>query len=180
MLELDIPIEGLRIALGCGQHTTPGWFCIDAAQHPLADRALDMQCDVRQIPLPDECAAHLVAIHLWEHLYRWECDEVIVEWRRLLRMGGKLTMEMPDLMKFCHNVLIGRNDGKHPDQYGLWGMYGDPTTRDPLMVHKWGWTFRTLRKFLKHHGFGYITEEETQWHPAGHGIRDFRIMAVKV
>lgn len=176
---MEIPSEGLRLSLGCGRHTVAGWFCIDAAQHPLADRPVDLISDVKKIDLPDECATEVVAIHLWEHLYRWECDDVIEEWRRLLRPNGKLVLEMPDLMKFSNNIVIGRNDGHHPDQLGLWGMYGDPRTKDPLMVHRWGWTFATLAPFLREHGFTDCKEALTQWHKVGQKWRDFRIEAVK-
>lgn len=170
----------LKLNLGCGRHTMEGWFCIDAAQHPGATRPLDLVSDVKKIDLPDGCAEEILAIHLWEHLYRWECDDVIDEWRRLLEPRGKLTLEMPDLMKFCKNIIQGRNDGHHPDQLGMWAMYGDPRTKDPLMVHKWAWTYKTLRKFLMEHKFAEVREEETQWHPVGRGTRDFRIVAIKV
>jgi predicted SAM-dependent methyltransferase len=155
-----------------------GWFCIDAARHPQAPRDPDLISDVKKIALPDECAQEMMAIHLFEHLYRWECDEVIIEWRRILRPGGLLVLEMPDLMKFCRNVLSGA-EGRHPGQLGMWGMYGDPRTKDPLMVHHWGWTYKTMRSFLKEHGFDRIAEDITQWHPMGRATRDFRVTARK-
>ena len=176
---IRIPAEGLRLNLGCGAHTRDGWFCVDAVQHPNVSRDLDLVSDLRKIDLPDLCAREIISIHVWEHFYPWECDELITEWRRLLRKDGVLAMEMPDLLKFCRNILTGRVDGHHPDQLGLWGAYGDPTTKDPLMMHKWGWTFATLAKYLRQHGFRDIREEETQWHPMGRGKRDFRIVAVK-
>lgn len=175
---MHIPAEGLRLNLGCGRHTLDGFFCVDAQQHPNATRPLDLVSDVKSIALPDDCAIEVQAIHLWEHLYRWECDEVIAEWRRLLRVGGKLTLEMPDLMKFCRNVLNGL-EGRHEGQMTMWAMYGDPRTRDPYMVHKWAWTYATIRPFLKANGFDHIAEEETKWHPIGRGVRDFRVTARK-
>lgn len=175
---MEIPAEGLRLNLGCGRHTLDGFFCVDAEKHPKATRDPDLLCDVKSIPLPDECASEVQAIHLFEHLYRWECDPVIDEWRRLLRPNGVLTMEMPDLMKFCANILNGR-EGRHAGQMGMWGAWGDPREKNPLMVHRWGWTYATIRPFLKAHGFTAIAEEETQWHPIGRGVRDFRVTARK-
>lgn len=177
---MNIPDEGLKLNVGCGRHTLDGWFCIDAVQHPNATRPLDLISNAIKIDLPDACANEIMAIHFWEHLYRWQCDEVITEWKRLLRPRGRLLMEMPDLMKFCRNIMRGLNDsGRHPDQMGMWAMYGDPRTKDPYMVHKWAWTFTTLKKFLAGHGFIDIVEEETQWHPVGRALRDFRIVAVR-
>lgn len=168
----------MKINLGCGKHTLEGWFCIDVQQHPDATRPLDMVSDVKKIALPDECADEIMAIHLFEHLYRWECDEVIEEWKRLLKPGGKLILEMPDLLKFCSNI-IKDVKSKHEGQMGMWGAYGDPREKNPYMCHRWGWTYRTIKPFLESHGFKNLREEVTQWHPSGRMVRDFRVVAYK-
>lgn len=175
---MQIPVEGLRLNLGCGRHTLDGWFCIDAVAHPKASRPPDLLCDVKSIPLPDACAVEVQAIHIFEHLYYWECAGVLDEWKRLLRPGGLLVMEMPDLQKFCRNILEGVK-GRHDGQMGMWGAYGDPREKDPLMVHRWAWTFATIRPLLRDHGFIDIKEAETKWHPIGRGVRDFRVEARK-
>lgn len=180
----DIPPEGLKLNLGCGRHTIHGWYCVDIVRHPEADRDPDLIGDFRKVPLPDACAVELLAIHVFEHVYPWEAEDVMTEWHRLLRLGGKLIMEMPDLMKFIHNIQTGREEGRE-GQMGMWGMYGDPTTKDPYMMHKWAWTYNSgpksarIKPFLERHGFHYIAEEETQWHPKGRGVRDFRVTARK-
>lgn len=167
--------ELLKLNLGCGPHTLAGWFCIDAAQNPNADRPLDMVSEITKIDLPDACASEIIVIHAFEHLHRWECDVAVPEWCRLLVPGGKLALELPDLLKVCRNILAERPE----EQLGMWALYGDPRPHDPLMVHKWCWTYRPLRALLRRHGFTDVAEEETKWHPVGRGIRDFRITAVK-
>jgi predicted SAM-dependent methyltransferase len=165
---------GLQLNLGCGRHVLDGWFNIDVQRSPRAKRDPEMLSDVRKIDLPDGCAQTIMAIHLWEHLYRWECDNVIKEWRRLLETGGQLILEMPDLYKFCANILANKTD-----QMGMWGLYGDPTEEDPYMCHRWGWSFATLKPFLEANGFTNCEEEATQWHRCGKLERDFRIVARK-
>lgn len=167
--------QHLNLNLGCGRHVLDGWFNIDVQRNQRAKRDPEMLSDVRKIDLPDGCAAQIMAIHLWEHLYRWECDTVIVEWHRLLEKGGELILEMPDLYKFCANILSNKSD-----QMGMWGLYGDPNEKDPYMCHRWGWTFDTLKPFLEQAGFGKIREEGTKWHRCGRDDRDFRIVARKV
>jgi predicted SAM-dependent methyltransferase len=174
-----IPAEGLRLNLGSGRHSLDGWCNVDAAVSPRASRPPDILCDVKSIPLPDGCAREIMGIHIFEHLYRWECDEAIEEWRRLLRKSGLLVLEMPDLFKFCRNILEGRTGKAHTDQLGMWGLYGDPRDRDPLMIHHWGWTFATIKPFLQEHGFTDAKEERTQWHKVGQDVRDFRVTARK-
>lgn len=177
---MEIPAEGLRISLGCGRHVVEGWFCIDLQQHPTATRPIDMVSDVRKIALPDACARELMAIHLFEHLWRWEVDDVLEEWKRLLRPNGLLIMEMPDLMKCCQNIVSGNTHGrKFADQLGMWGLYGDPREQDPLMMHRWAWTFASIKPLLEEHGFHQVRQFATQFHPPGRDHRDFRVEARK-
>lgn len=176
---LDIPEGGLRISLGCGRHTLDGWFCVDLQQNSQATRALDMVSDIKKLALPDGCASQILVVHAFEHLYRFECDDALKEWKRLLRPKGLLVMEMPDLLKCCKNILENRKGPKHEDQFGLWGLFGDYTTNDPTMVHKWGHTFISIKPLLEKHGFIDVVEKPTQWHLVGHIWRDFRVEARK-
>jgi len=156
-----------------------GYTNIDVVCAPSAP-APDILADARQIPLDDDCADEIMCIHGFEHFYRWEVDDLAIEWRRVLRPGGLLVLEMPDLLKCCENILTGYGQaGKHPDQIGMWGLFGDPRLRSPFMCHRWGWTPRTLREFLKGHGFIDIQDGETRWHPAGRARRDMRMTARK-
>jgi ubiquinone/menaquinone biosynthesis C-methylase UbiE len=167
----------MRLNIGCGSRRLPGYTGVDA----VATRSgVDIVAPAHRIPLEDGCADEILAVHLWEHFYRWECDIVIKEWRRVLKVGGLLVLELPNLRKCCENLISGRAiPGKHPDQLAYWGIYGDPTTSDPFMVHRWGWTPQTLSAFLLDHGFAGIAEKPTQFHPIGRDIRDMRIEALK-
>lgn len=176
---MEIPKSGLRLNLGCGRHVLDGWYNIDAGAHPNAIRPPEMISDVKSIALPNKCATEIMAIHLWEHIYRWDCETVLAEWGRLMRPGARLVLEMPDLYKFCRNILEGIKGKKDPDQLGMWGMFGDPRERNPLMLHHWAWSFATLAPFLEQHGFTQCVEKPTEWHRVGQANRDFRIEALK-
>ncbi len=168
----------MKLNLGAGSRRPAGYFNIDIQENPDAPSKLDAIGHVKSLPLPDACADEIMAIHLWEHLYRWECDEVIAEWKRVLKPGGLLVLEMPDLIKFCKNIIDGAmRGGKHPDQLGMWAAYGDPRTGDPHMNHKWGWSPATITAYLTEHGFTAIQEKPTVYHPAGRKHRDMRIEA---
>lgn len=170
----------LKVNVGCGSRVMDGWVNCDIAHNPDAPRKPEILCDARVIPLPDGCASTLQAIHIFEHFYRWEADEAIAEWRRVLARGGLLILEMPDFMKMCRNVVEGRQKGgKHPDQLTMWAAYGDPRDRNPFMTHRWGWWPESLSALLAENGFGEMTEGETQYHRAGRLHRDFRMTARK-
>lgn len=164
----------MRLNIGCGGRRIPGYTGVDAVERPAAE--IIARAD--KIPLEDGSVDEIMAIHLWEHFYRWECDNVIAEWKRLLKPGATLVLELPNLVKCCENLIHGRMvGGKHADQLSYWGLYGDPRDGDQFMAHRWGWTPASLTSFLKEHGFIKIVEQPTQWHPAGRDHRDMRIVA---
>lgn len=169
----------MKIHIGCGAKVLDGWVNCDIVQSPKAKRAPEILCDAKSIPLDDGIADVVMAIHVWEHFYRWESDGVIAEWRRLLKPGGLLILELPDLVKCCQNIIQGFTNGKDPDQMGRWGLFGDPTTKDKYMCHPWGWAPGELIAYLQGQGFTGAVHKTTEFHPAGRRHRDMRIEARK-
>lgn len=171
----------MRINVGCGRHVMEGWVNCDVVRSPKASRDPEIFAKATEIPLADGCADELMAIHLFEHFYLWEAPKALAEWRRLLKPGGLLVLEMPDLVKCAKNLvrLIDSGDAKAIDSLAMHGLYGDPHYQDPFMCHRWSWTPKTLKPLLKANGFTDIREAETQWHPIGRKHRDFRMEARK-
>lgn len=170
----------MRLNVGCGGRIIEGYTGVDAVPRPAAN----IVAPADKIPLPDGSCEEVMAIHLFEHLVPWEAPIALAEWYRLLQPGGKLVLEMPDLKKCCQNVLTilagGRiMAGKHPNQAGMWGLYGDDRLEDPYMLHRWGYTFQTIKPLLEAVGFQKITEHATIYHPIGRHVRDFRVEAIK-
>ena len=163
----------MKLNIGCGRMVLNGWTNIDIQVSPRAPREPELLCDVRSIPLPDECATEVMALHLIEHFYYWEVRDVLQEWRRLLTPGGTLILELPNLAAAARNLLKGLND-----QMCMWPLYGDPSHGDPYMCHKWGYTPETIKKELVRNGFQNIRISK----PLTHGRRanrDMRIEATK-
>ena len=177
----------MRLNIGCGHRVKDGYFNIDAVHSPKAPRAPELlyhfQFDadgrlLEPVPLDDGVADEIQAIHVFEHFYRWTCKAAVAEFHRLLKPGGLLILELPDLIKCCKNVIEGRQ-GKDPDQLGRWGLYGDPRDGDPFMVHPWGWGPDELMAFLGANGFKHMRHEPTQFHKVGKLHRDMRIEAIR-
>lgn len=173
----------MKINVCSGRHVLEGWTNVDAvvSNHPKArGRKPEILADMRSIPLPDACADELMCIHGIEHVLPWEADVALAEWRRLLNPGGLLVIECPDLIKCCQNVLSGYTvPGKHPDQYGLWGLYGNTEERDPFMTHRYAYSPASLSAKLRAAGFVDIAEGVPEWHAGGRQQRDMRITARK-
>jgi hypothetical protein len=178
-MELSQASHELKINMGAGRHVLDGWVNVDIARSPAASRDPEIFADARRVPLSDGCAGLIMAIHLLEHFYLWEVDAVLTEWHRLLKRRGALVLEMPDILKCARNLLEGVEGERYPDQMGMWGIYGDPRERNPLMCHRWGWSPQTLHAKLAEHGFSRIAQETPQWHRAGQLVRDMRVVAEK-
>jgi len=165
----------MKINVGCGKKPLAGYENCDIAPR----QGVQHVCRADALPFSDGCADEVLAVHLVEHVYAWEVPALLKEWARVLRPGGKLALEMPDILKAARNLLDDRRDGKHPDQMQMWGIYGDDRLQDPLMMHRSGWWFERLRPVVEAAGFRGVVERETQHHPCGRKIRDFRLEAVK-
>lgn len=164
----------MKLNIGCGGRRIPGFTGVDAVERPAAD----IVARADSIQLPNESVDEIMAIHLFEHFYRWECEVVLAEWHRLLKPGGLLVLELPDLKKACKNVLDNvMRGGKDPDQLTLWALYGDPRQSDPYMAHRWAWSPESLGALLMANGFADLRQEPPQFHPAGREHRDMRIVA---
>lgn len=167
----------MKINFGAGKQTWDGFFCIDAVQHPKATRALDLVHAVKfdgtaiqPLPLPNDCADELHSYHFLEHVWAWEAPALVREWRRLLKQGGLLVLELPNIEHAARNLLAGMND-----QMVMFPFYGDPSHMDPFMTHRWGYTPKTVEKLLKECGFTKVRHME----PRTHGARANRDMRVE-
>lgn len=173
----------MKINVCAGRHLLEGWVNVDAvvSTHPKAKgKAPEILADMRSIPLPDGCADELMCIHGIEHVLPWEAEDAVREWHRLLKVGGTLIIECPDLIKCCKNVISGyKVKDKHPDQMGLWGLFGDTGLRDPGMCHRYAYSPSSMTKLLERNGFTKIRSEHPQWHGAGARMRDMRVTARK-
>ena len=157
-----------------------GFYNVDAVLHPRAPRppellhAFEFAPDGtlrNPMPLDDGVAEELQAMHALEHVYAWEAPNLLAEWRRLLRPGGLLVLELPNLEHAARNLLEGQKD-----QMSMWPLYGDPSWRDPYMCHRYGYTPKTLEALLTAGGFSSILHMPPQTHGARTN-RDMRVEA---
>lgn len=172
----------MKLNFAAGKQTWPDFFCIDAVQHPKATRALDLchafEFDkegalLKPVPLDDGCAEEVHSYHFIEHVTEWQSPSVIREFHRLLKPGGLLVLECPDLELAAKNLLAGL-----PPNMWRFPFYGDGATKDPYMTHRFGFTRASLEALLRDNGFASIKHRP----PVTHGARvnrDMRIEARK-
>ncbi len=83
----------MRINLASGQRPFKNWTNIDIRKQKDGDGnyyQCEIEADVKKLPLKDNSADIMVAHHVVEHFRLNEISEVVREWQRVLKPGGKL------------------------------------------------------------------------------------------
>jgi hypothetical protein len=91
-----------------------------------------------------------------------------------------MILECPNLQSACEQFLRDPDTFAGPGQEGqrtMWVFYGDPRWQDPLMVHRWGYTPRSLAQVMAQAGLVEIRQEPAQFKLRE--PRDMRVVGVK-
>ena len=170
----------IRLNLGCGDKILEGFINVDIVAER-AGKQHDINCDFKNLYVfPDNYADEILAVHVVEHFWRWEVNSVLIEWLRVLKPGGKIILECPNLITACEEFLKNTNINSGPGREGqrsMWVFYGDPRWKDPLMVHRWGYTPNSLAQVLHEAGFVEMKQEPAQFKLRE--PRDMRITGLK-
>lgn len=170
----------IKLNLGCGDKILDGYINVDVA-HERAGKQPDVVCDIRSLDaLSSDYADEVLAVHVIEHFWRWEVEDVLKEWIRVLKPGGKLILECPNLKSACEAFLQDPDNGAKAGQEGqrtMWVFYGDPSWKDPLMIHRWGYTPESLGNLLQSVGLLDVKQEPAQFKLKE--PRDMRITGIK-
>jgi SAM-dependent methyltransferase len=156
----------LRLNLGCGDKILPGYVNVDVAESR-AGKQPDVLCDLHRLtPFADASADEILSVHVVEHFWRWEVLDVLREWVRVLRPGGRMILECPNLISACEAFLADPERMSGPGNEGqrtMWVFYGDPAWQDPLMVHRWGYTPQSLARLMQEAGLVNVRQEPAQF-----------------
>ncbi len=173
-------IRPIRLNLGCGDKPLEGYINVDLKKSRKGKKP-DIVCDVKDLSkFKTALADEILAVHIIEHFYCWEITDVLRGWKRVLKVGGRLVIECPNLISACEEILKDPLNSSLPGisgQRGMWPLYGDPQWKDPLMCHKWAYTPSSLIALLRNLGFSSVCQEKAMFKLRE--PRDMRIVAVK-
>ncbi len=115
---------------------------LDEKTHP------DIRADLHSIPEADQHFDEVWSRHVLEHFPREDGPQLIQEWTRILKIGGKLTINVPNIEDAIRTILANLDKPMAVSQYAWWQLYGQQTS--PLDVHKTGFTKRILETMVKY------------------------------
>lgn len=135
----------MKLNLGCGDTLLDGYLNAD-----LYNPAAQVKADAFNLPFPDERFDEIFACHIFEHLNPYKIADVLTSWKRVLKPGGKLIMEMPDILELCKNFEKSNKD----ERYRLLNcIYGTTQIEHP---HVFGWYPEILNDHLMYAGYENI------------------------
>lgn len=127
----------VKLHLGCGDQILAGYTNCDL----YSDKA-DRKIDCSRLPdYNDNSVDEIYACHLIEHFDFKEGQEVLKEWHRVLKPGGKLILETPDFLASCRRFV----EGTEEQRVQLYGHF-----------FAWPWQPGQCHKFL-------YTETQLTW-----------------
>lgn len=168
---LEEPLRGVGLHLGCGGKLWDGWTNVDVVGSP------DVTSDLRVLPFEDGHADVIVSIHALEHFYYWDVPPMLTEWKRVLKPGGSLVLELPCMDKILCYMAECLKRGQPMDPQMTWlAIWGDPRYQRQEMCHKWGYLKSQLTDLLSQLGFVNIEVQKPKYHVVN---RDMRVVASK-
>jgi len=169
-----------KLNLGCGDKILPGYINVDVAGSRQG-RKPDVLCDLRRLkPFADNEIDEILSVHVVEHFWRWEVVDVVKEWVRVLKPGGMMVIECPNLLTACQEIMQNPDTAIGPGKEGrrsMWVLYGDPGWKDPLMMHRWAYTPESLMQLMREAGLVNLRQEPAQFKLKE--PRDMRIVGEK-
>jgi len=154
-----------KLNLGCGNRPIQGYINID-----ICDSAADFMMDAKKLDFEDNFAYEIKAIHLFEHFSPYEIYGILGEWKRVLRPGGSLILEMPNILELCNHFHEQNSGGKYHLLNCIFGTY-DPNIAKET-PHKYGWCPDILYEHLDRSGFVEIKQAELEFtHHWGYNFR---------
>ncbi|NPD88875.1 MAG: methyltransferase domain-containing protein [Asgard group archaeon] len=151
----------IKLNLGCGIFYKPGYINIDLVEDKIADQI----ADVTNLPYEENSVDLIEASHIIEHFDVNQVPFVLSEWYRILKPGGKLEIEIPNLLKSVIKLKLSKYRKQLLTLKFLFGVDYRGN------IHKIGFTRLFLKKSLSRTGFKKIRRKKQRSFKEERGMR---------
>jgi FkbM family methyltransferase len=135
--------------------------------------------DITKLDFDDNSVTEILASHVFEHLNPYHSTDILREWLRVLKPGGKIIMEMPDIEKLCEKFLKSDTGGRYGVLNAIYGSVNTTNEGGPDNItspHLFGWWPQSLYDHMSNAGFVNIVFMDEQ---IPHPEANFRVEAIK-
>lgn len=148
-----------QLNLGCGEQILKGkWINTDIRNL----KGVDIICDAEHLPFKGDTFEKIYCSDILEHVPRNETGKTLLEWYRVLKRGGLLTLKVPNLKTIASNYIRGVIDCAEFSRL----IYGNQEDNDIANFHKSGFDSVFLKRVLKKVGFKIVKIIENPSYPA--------------
>lgn len=162
----------IKINVGCGRRNFGrDWVHIDGGNYPHLD-----SYDITQLCYPmadgtvrkydNETVDLVYASCVLEYFDREGAVDILKEWVRVLKFGGKLRLSVPDFQVMAN--LYTNED--YPIESFLGPLYGKMPMREKTIYHKTAYDYKSLKKLLEASGINNIRKYD--WRDTEHSEYD--------
>ena len=155
-----------RLNLGSGNTKLDGFISVD-----LYDTEADVRADITGLPFDSESVDEIVSYQVIEHVPYNKSQQMFDEMYRVLKPGGTVIIETPDIAVVSRKILEEGLTDKW--LYNLVGEYYRPWDKDryddwemnAASIHRNPWTMERIVKFAFVAGFSGIERREPDFYP---------------
>jgi len=143
----------MKLNLGCGDDVREGYLNIDVRRTKQNVLQLDLEKEMLK-PFPSDSVDEIIMKDFIEHLSWRVVEDFLKDCYRVLKKGGRMYIQVPDLEVIAKKVILNPNyrygnlEGWKAISFWVYGA------QDYLEnAHKAGFTIPTLKKLLESVGF---------------------------
>jgi len=157
--------EPLKLHLGCGSIHLDGYINADIQDWA---GACDLTANAGDLhTFKDNSVDHIFNHALLEHIPPWGTMKTLKEWNRVLKPGGIIQIEVPDLERIFQDWLVNKTIGEQEAIDNIYGGNKAPNKVYSRQDHLTGFTYDGLTRMMSECSFTDFTRLE---HPKYHHI----------
>lgn len=115
----------------------------------------DIIMDVRKLDFKDNSVDEILCVNLIDHLKKEDFLVALGEWRRVLKVGGSLIIDVDDRQKQAE--ILTSAETNEEIEWALRLIYCDHASEG--RTHFWGYSPDYLRDILEKNGFKFVWEK---------------------